>query len=435
MAKPSNKSFISATMTFRLLHTSDWHLGQHFYGKSRAKEHSAFLSWLLEQVDALALDAIVVAGDIFDTSTPPSYARELYFNFISELSHSDCKLIIVAGNHDSAAMLSESQQLLKQVDCTVIATPTNDIEQQIVVVQSAKTKSKVAFGVIPYLRPQDITRSEAKQSAKDKQGNLQKAIADHYQDIFALAKSQVDENTAVVLTGHLTTVGVTKTDSVRDIYIGTLEAFPASAFPDADYIALGHIHQNQIIARKQHIRYSGSPIPLSFDEAKQIKKVNLVTFDEGHLSDVSPINVPCFQPLLMIKTNIDSVNNDVELAIKQWFNENTDVYKERFDAQFWLDIELDTGDYIEAITPLIKRLTEDFPVDVLLVRRAKKERARILEQVNTRTLSELTAEDVFSARLALESWDTEALQSREARLKVLFEKTLQQVQSETEGEG
>jgi len=421
-------------MTFRLLHTSDWHLGQYFYGKSRAKEHKAFLNWLLQQVETLQIDAIVVAGDIFDTSTPPSYARELYFNFISELSHADCKLIIVAGNHDSAAMLSESQQLLKQVDCTVIATPSNAVEQQVVIVESARANVKVAFGVIPYLRPQDIARSEAKQSAKDKQQNLQKAIADHYQHIYANAKQQADDNTAIVLTGHLTTVGVTKTDSVRDIYIGTLEAFPASAFPEADYIALGHIHQNQMVARKDHIRYSGSPIPLSFDEAKQVKKVNLVTFENGQLFDVTDLDVPCFQPLLMVKTNIDSINNDVEEAINKWFADNMTASKESHSLDFWLDIELDTGDYIEAITPHIKKLTEDHPVDILLVRRAKKERARILEQANTRTLSELSTEDVFKARLALESWESDELKDRESRLKTLFNQTLEQVQTATAGE-
>ena len=99
----------------RIIHTSDWHLGQHFYGKSRAREHQHFLNWLVEQSQSQQIDAIVVAGDIFDTGTPPSYAREMYFDFIAKLHQVQCQLVVLAGNHDSVAMLSESQNLLQQL--------------------------------------------------------------------------------------------------------------------------------------------------------------------------------------------------------------------------------------------------------------------------------------------------------------------------------
>ena len=104
----------------RILHTSDWHLGQYFYGKSRANEHQQFLSWLLEQAILHEVSAIIVAGDIFDTSTPPSYAREMYFDFIAKLHKNACQLIIVAGNHDSVAMLAESQSVLSNLSTNVV---------------------------------------------------------------------------------------------------------------------------------------------------------------------------------------------------------------------------------------------------------------------------------------------------------------------------
>ena len=96
----------------RILHTSDWHLGQHFIGRSRANEHRAFLSWLVAQVNSQHIDAIIVAGDIFDTATPPSYARELYNQFIVDLQPSGCQLIFLAGNHDAAAVLNKTKSLL-----------------------------------------------------------------------------------------------------------------------------------------------------------------------------------------------------------------------------------------------------------------------------------------------------------------------------------
>ena len=105
----------------RIIHTSDWHLGQYFYGKSRANEHQQFLTWLLTQVKSHDIDAIIVAGDIFDTATPPSYARQMYFNFISEIQSLNCQLIILAGNHDSVSMLAESKDLLSALSTRVIA--------------------------------------------------------------------------------------------------------------------------------------------------------------------------------------------------------------------------------------------------------------------------------------------------------------------------
>ncbi len=105
----------------RLLHTSDWHLGQNFYSKSRAAEHDAFLTWLLARAQEHEVDAIIVAGDIFDTGSPPSYARELYNRFVVQLQQTGCRLVVLAGNHDSVAMLNESRDILAFLHTTVVA--------------------------------------------------------------------------------------------------------------------------------------------------------------------------------------------------------------------------------------------------------------------------------------------------------------------------
>ncbi|WP_258188078.1 exonuclease subunit SbcD, partial [Vibrio splendidus] len=104
----------------KILHTSDWHLGQNFYNKSRKNEHERFLQWLLEQVTEHDIDAIIVAGDIFDTSTPPSYAREMYNKFVVDSNKIGCQLVLLGGNHDSVSVLKETQQLLKYMGADVI---------------------------------------------------------------------------------------------------------------------------------------------------------------------------------------------------------------------------------------------------------------------------------------------------------------------------
>ncbi|MCP4987021.1 MAG: exonuclease subunit SbcD [Colwellia sp.] len=440
----------------RIIHTSDWHLGQYFYGKSRANEHQQFLSWLLSQVSQHDIDAIIVAGDIFDTSTPPSYAREMYFDFIAKLHKTSCQLIILAGNHDSVAMLSESQAVLASLSTRVIThvIPVScditeqdqgqdqdqlAINQQVFALKSNTGKVNAIVCAIPFVRPRDVVKSRAGQSASEKQQNLQQAISEHYQQLHQhavalveLVKQEQGDIVPIIATGHLTALGVSvsdsKSDSVRDIYIGSLEAFPASAFPPADYIALGHIHRAQQVAKSKHIRYCGSPIALSFDEAKQDKRVLMVEFSQGELKQVEDIIVPCFQPLYMLKTSIDGLEISLQETLLAF-----EEYKEKQAATLlagdiaimkaWIDIEIDNGDHLSDLSQRVSELAADMPFEVLLVRRCKKARkrhqAQLSEQDNS-TLSELSLSEVFDSRLSQLDWQSDEEVARKARLQQLF---------------
>lgn len=230
----------------KILHTSDWHLGQHFMGQTRQAEHRQFCDWLVAQADLHQIDAIIIAGDIFDTGTPPSYAREQYNEFIVALHRTGTRLVVLGGNHDSVATLSESRTLLAQLHTHVIPGVTADPEQQVLILPRRDGTPGAVLCAIPFIRARDVLQSQAGQSANDKQLSLQTAIHDHYRQLYALALAKRDAlglPLPVIATGHLTTVGASASDSVREIYVGALEAFPTSAFPPADYIALGHIHR------------------------------------------------------------------------------------------------------------------------------------------------------------------------------------------------
>ena len=437
----------------RIIHTSDWHLGQYFYGKSRANEHQQFLNWLIAQVSNHDIDAIIVAGDIFDTSTPPSYAREMYFDFIAKLHLTQCQLIILAGNHDSVAMLAESQAVLASLSTRVItqaipvsiaedelATVTSEasvdtkaLSQQVFPLTNADGQATAIICAIPFVRPRDIIKSRAGQSARDKQQSLQQAISDHYQVLYQhavklakLVKQEQGSAIPIIATGHLTALGVSvsdsKSDSVRDIYIGSLEAFPASAFPPADYIALGHIHRAQKIAKSEHIRYCGSPIALSFDEAKQDKRVLMVEFQSGKLDNVSDIIVPCFQPLYMVKTSVDGIESSLKETLTEF-----EALQSKIDlpmaVKAWLDIEIDNGDHLSDLSQRVSELVVDMPFEVLLVRRCKKARQRRqakLSGEDNSTLSELSLMEVFDSRLSQLDWQTDEEVARKVRLKQIF---------------
>lgn len=396
----------------RILHTSDWHLGQNFYSKSRAAEHDAFLTWLLVTAEEHLVDAIIVAGDIFDTGSPPSYARELYNRFVVKLQQTGCHLVVLAGNHDSVATLNESKDILAWLKTTVVASagsapfylPLRD------------GSPGAVFCPVPFLRPRDIMTSQAGLSGQEKQLHLLQAITDYYQQQYqAACELRGDSVLPIIASGHLTTVGASKSDAVRDIYIGTLDAFPAQNFPPADYIALGHIHRPQKPGGQEHIRYCGSPIALSFDETGNSKYVNLVTFSAGKLADVTALEVPVTQQLAVIKGDLESIRQQLE----QWRGSPT-------DAPVWLDIEIATEDYLSNMQRKIQALTADLPVEVLLVRRSREQRERILAGERRETLSELKVEEVFARRLAQEELDDIQI----ARLQSLFSETLHSLNQE-----
>lgn len=402
----------------RIIHTADWHLGQFFYTKSRSSEHQAFLDWLLNEAEAQQADAIIVAGDIFDTGSPPSYARELYNRFVVNLQRTGCQLVVLGGNHDSVATLNESRELLACLNTRVIAAASGDIRDQVLVLNTRDGQPGAMLCAIPFLRPRDIMRSQSGQSGRDKQQTLLEAIADHYHRCWHEAVAQrADLNLTlpIIATGHLTTLGVTKSDAVRDIYIGTLDAFPADAFPPADYIALGHIHRAQRVASSEHIRYSGSPIPLSFDELGKEKSVFVVDFAGGALSQVTPLPIPQFQPMRMIKGSLAEI--ETQLAALE---------PDPQGKLIWLDIEIVTDGWLSELQRRIQQLTEALPVEVVLLRRSRELRERAIVRQNNETLSELSVEEVFARRLALEEGEPDRL----ARAEALFAQTLEAIRHE-----
>ncbi|BET95723.1 exonuclease subunit SbcD [Xenorhabdus taiwanensis] len=401
----------------RIIHTSDWHLGQYFFTKSRAAEHKYFLQWLIEKIVQHQVDALIIAGDIFDTGSPPSYARELYNKFIVALQPTGCQLVILGGNHDSVATLNESKSLLSYLNTTVIANAeTEDIAQQIKILDNRDGHAGAILCAIPYLRPRDIITSQAGQSGAQKQQALQDAITEHYHRLYQQAcalREQLGQPLPIIATGHLTTVGASTTDSVRDIYIGTLEAFPAQSFPPADYIALGHIHRPQVIGKSEHIRYSGSPIPLSFDEVGQEKSVCLVDFKAGKLDSITLLPIPHYQPMQLIRGNLKQIEEQLH-SFKEYQGKHS----------VWLDIEVATQDYLPDIQKRIQALSEDLPVEIILLRRSKSARQLSLSAQNKETLTELSINEVFERRLALAEIDDPA---QKQRLTTLFKQTLDDI--------
>jgi exonuclease SbcD len=281
---------------------------------------------------------------------------------------------------------------------------------------------------VPYIRPRDVAQSKAGQAAEQKQQNLQQGITEHYQHLYQQAKTEVEKLQAetsryipILMTGHLTTVGVSCSDSVREIYIGTLEAFPANAFPKADYIALGHIHQAQKVAKTNTIRYSGSPIALSFDEAKQQKSVVIVDFDQHGKADISLLPVPVFQPLVMIKSAFAALPEKLKELAQEYQAEQQKV---------WLDVEIESAQYLSDLQPRVNAMLEGLPFELILLRRSKNARQQLDTQQDKITLDEITLTEVFENKMNQEMAEDEMSAEKKARLLQLFAQVVEEVEQD-----
>lgn len=421
----------------RIVHTSDWHLGQNFYTKSRKNEHQAFLDWLLEQITEHQVNALIVAGDIFDTGSPPSYAREMYNQFVVALQKTQCALVVLGGNHDSVSVLNETKQILAYLNTHVIASSLEKNDQQVIELKDDKGDIGALLCAIPFLRPRDLVVSQSGESSIDKKVALADAIKTHYASVYSHALSRQkelqlassDKAIPIVATGHLTAMGVKKSESVRDIYIGSLEGFAADGFPPADYIALGHIHRPQIVAKKEHIRYCGSPIPLSFDELKSEKQVLLLDFERNLSPTITPIFVPRFQAMATISGSLAEIEtqlNDYRLdenSSKEAQNEH-----QVGDGSMWVSIEVEIDDYLSDLQQRIQLLVEDLPVEVLQLKRSQSSRRKALTQEKNETLDELKPADVFEKRLDQEVFESEDELERKVRLQNAFLKIVSEVE-------
>lgn len=387
-----------------ILHTSDWHLGQNFMGKSRVEEHEAFLSWLLNIIKEKQIEVLLVSGDIFDTGTPPNYALELYYNFLKELSTISPLLctIITAGNHDSITTLKAPKQLLEVLNVHVITN--GDVDENIVIPILKEQELKAIICAVPFLRDGVIRQSLSGQTISQKEKLSNEGIKSYYENAYKKAlelkeNNGKDKNIPIIAMGHLTTVGSRTSQSERDIYIGgTIDIggdYLASMF---DYVALGHLHINQIVGNNHHVRYSGSPIPLSFSESKNTQKVNLVNFEETKIN-IEELEIPLFRKLLVIKGNFETIKNEL-LKIE--------------DKNSWIEVHI-KDDNVMFVNGEIRELASKQGLILLAVKIDKSEKQLIANDLKVISLDELSVEQVFEKKLELEE-----LEDKEFEKELLF---------------
>jgi exonuclease SbcD len=408
----------------RVLHTADWHLGQRLQsGHDRHAEHEQFLHWLTATIAEHGVEVLVVAGDVFDTGNPPSAALELYYSFLVGLRPTGCRdVVIVGGNHDHPATLNAPARLLRHLRVHVVGCVPEAFEEQIFTLDNAQGQPGLVVCAVPFLRDRDIRLSVPGESADEREGRIRQGIADHYARLAECEAVWLARDThglPVLATGHLYAAGAAASDSERSIHVGNLGQVTADHFPPAfDYVALGHLHRPQQVGGRAHIRYCGSPIPLSFSERLDQKQVLLLTFEGAAAPQVQVLPVPPTRRLVRVQGELPLV-----LAELLAYDNAGHSLPAWFDVEIHSDLA--AAEVNEQLTNVLA-LLDRRQLEVLQRRHLRLQAVRPLgadeaesEAPLTRHLHEFSAPEVFAQRL-----DSEPEEGRE-ELRATFAELLE----------
>ena len=381
----------------RILHTADWHIGRTLYAKKRYEEHEAFLGWLVETIRGKGVEVLIVAGDVFDTSTPGSRAQELYYDFLHAASALCRHIVIIGGNHDSPSFLEAPRKPLEVLGVHVAGKCADDPADDVLVLENDRGVPELIVCAVPYLRDRDIRRAEPGESIEEKERKLIEGIRRRYAGAAEAARERRDAIEAeaeaggapgsyipIIAAGHLFTAGgrTVKGDGVRELYVGSLAHAPLSIFPDClDYAALGHLHVPQKVGGRENVRYSGSPLPMGFGESKQRKSVCVIEFPGG-TPVVDVIDVPVFQELEAVSGDWNAISGRIfELSAA--------------NSRAWLEVSYE-GD--EMVSDLRGRLEESMAgtrMELLRVRDNRVIRRVLRRMDNDEALEDMDEGDVF----------------------------------------
>ncbi len=428
----------------KILHTSDWHLDAKLEQMPRAREHELFFDWLRTAISREKVDALLVAGDIFDIPDPSNAAHRRYTEFLRNLfldvksGKSQCRnIIIVAGNHDSPSFLTASGPLMELLGMYVIAIPTENLRNMIIPLRDADGKTRCLVAAAPYLRERHLipwteTRDEENRSAESVRAHSRfyRALTDAAlavrKEILTEEGLSETEKIPIIATGHLfATHGQTAGDDKTRPVVGRLECFPASEFPEElDYVALGHLHLPQKVDGRADVQYSGSPIPLNFTELSRPKQVLILeTEAETQNFRIQSLPIPRFQEMQEIRGDFSVL----ERAVQELADAGKNVWvKAIYTGETY---DLDLRDKIEEI------FNQHENVTLLKFENAHSHRSRTASETSQHEdLRQLSETEVFDRFLNMHYSEISARERDELRetFRLLRESYVRKKQEETE---
>lgn len=362
----------------RILHTGDWHLGKHLEGVSRLEEQEAFLADFVDLSEGHQVDLIIVAGDVYDSSNPPSKAETLFYETLKKLSRNgDCMTLVIAGNHDNPERLVAAGPLAREHGILMAGTPKTIIETgkygNHAVVASGEGYIEIEINgeravilTVPYPSEKRLNEVLYEESATDEE--RLESYTDRIHQLFEQLSEHYREDTINLAVTHLFAMGSVEGGSERSIQLGGSYIIDGSCLPkDAQYIALGHVHKPQVVPGSEgRARYSGSPIHYNKKEIHFEKSCLLITATAGSPVTIEELPIPVYKPIQIWKCQ------GVAEALK--------MAEEKQQEESWVYLEIETDSFIREdeikalknfkkdileITPIFKNHPSQADADVL----------------------------------------------------------------------
>jgi exonuclease SbcD len=294
-------------MSIKILHTADWHIGKQLLKIDFAKDMDLFFDWLINCIQENDINVLLMSGDLFDQANPSQAAMTQYYGFLKRLLPLKCKVILTGGNHDSPHVINAPKELLEILEIKVVGGIPEIIAD--LFIEVAVGNEKVVVAAVPFLRDKDIRNAVPGESYNDKIELIKDGIATYFANVNQHYKANYD-NTPFIVMAHLFAQGASVSDSEREIQIGNQAGVASAVFgEEPHYVALGHIHRPQMVG-KPNIRYSGSPIALSFSEKKDIKEVVILTLEDNNFT-IKSLPIPKFRKLLSITGTVEDVTKKI----------------------------------------------------------------------------------------------------------------------------
>jgi exonuclease SbcD len=278
----------------KFIHTSDWHIGRQFHNVSLLEDQQFVLNQLIEYIKSEDVDALVIAGDIYDRSLPPANAVELLDDVLKSICMDlDIPIILIPGNHDSAERVRFGAKQMKESGLHILGNLNGILEPAVIEIKGVE----VAFYGIPYCEPLMV---------RDTFDVEVKSYDDAHTHLVDEIKNVMSDEQVNVLISHCFIDGATESDSERPLQIGGADRVSYQPCIDFDYVALGHLHSPQYKGA-EHIRYSGSIMKYSFSEQNQKKGVTLVEVDKNGLVSQTHLTLKPLRDMRIIEGELDTI--------------------------------------------------------------------------------------------------------------------------------
>ena len=396
----------------RIIHTADWHIGQTLAGYPRETEHRAALDRLVRLVAQHEADALIVAGDVFDSQNPSGDSQRLLFDTLVALHRARPRMttVMTAGNHDAAGRLEAPQALLSAIGVRVVGNVRRvgdriDIGRHLAPLRSAG--GEIAAHVLALSYPSAACLRSLNRLDGCDASPVVRATADLYAEAMEAARPLV-AGLPLVVTGHLHVAGGLESEGAeRRILVGGQHAVPPDIFPaEATYVALGHLHKAQAVGRET-IRYCGSLFPLSATEQPYRHGVTLLTLDGRNPPTIEHIEIARPVPFLRVPQGKKAGGETGEIRLAELGDHLAalDLPADLpLDARPFIQVRLGREGLVAGFRAEIDRIAESFPVrlvDVRLTPLADGAGPATVDGPIVR-LSELAPRDLFTQAFARE---------------------------------